>query len=164
MTMFLPMLFAFWAGSIVGFGVTRSAIRRGIDVRGNEMLGFSLRPPKSLRKRLAKVSRSVKKSLARTDWGAVKALALQYGPAIASFTPAGPAVAAGVALLKAAEAGDTQAVAKIAATKAAAETGNPEAKQMLAALDTAQAVRAHAQQTQAELDRVAATARVSGWY
>lgn len=88
------------------------------------IMGFGL--PKKLKKGLKGLNKVVK----------------TVGPMVATvYPPAAPAIAAATSVLNMAEKGDPKAIAKIVANEALARSGNPEAQQAVALLQTAKAMK-----------------------
>ena len=98
---------------------------------GDELVGWSLKPPKWARKGVNQLTK----------------VAMVVGPLVATvYPPAAPFIAGGLVLLKAAQTGDVKAIATVAATSAAAASGDPKAQQ---ALDYLQAARGVIENVQA---------------
>lgn len=118
------------------------ARQRNAEAARNNMhlMGFSLKPPKSITNAVKKATKSVKK----LDTKKLNTLVKTYGPLVAVvYPPAAPAVAAATVALNAIEKGDPKATAELAATQAAAASGNPEAQQALEMYNTAKALKAN---------------------
>lgn len=100
-----------------------------------EIAGFSLKPPKALRKAVSSVTKKAG-SVAKAATGNIATLAKTMGPVVAIAVPgAGPALAAATALTAAVKSGDPRAIANVSKIAADAAKNIPEAKQALDALD-----------------------------
>lgn len=105
-----------------------------LAARQASLMGFSLKPPKALRDTVKKATKAVKK----IDTKKLNKLVKTYGPLVATvYPPAAPAVAAATVALNAVENGDPKAIAQVAATQAAAASGNPEAQQAVELMQAA---------------------------
>lgn len=133
--------------------------RRHAAAKRQSTMGFSF----NLKKRFKNVKNVKKWKVNKKDWGAINKVAQAIGPMVAKVYPeAAPAIVGAMALTNAAASGDQAALAQVAATQAAAQSGDPSAQQALQIMQTAQTVKGQVQSSDAMKVAVTAQAVVGG--